>query len=164
MAPSKCAAHGRGAPCGACTSQLWSLLEKRVPGTRLWQCDLEGLSHVLQRGTPDLTACLCGRGSTLVDRAERCACKGGKMTPLRAAEERATEGAAWQNEDVTVNGRRLRGDDLTWQRGAPHGASKESLIVLNLIKAQSANMLAQMKAATLLDERARFAPQRHRLK
>jgi hypothetical protein len=139
MAPSKCAEHGRGAPCGQCTRQLWSLLEKRVPGTRLWQCDLTALSQVLQRGTPDLTACRCGSGSTLVD-GDHCTCKGGKLTPLRAAEDRATEGAAWQNEDVTVNGRRLRGDDVTWQRGAPHGASKESLIVLNLIKAQTANM------------------------
>jgi hypothetical protein len=139
MAPTRCAAHGRAYPCGACTDLLVRLLEARVPGAnRLWDCDLDGLAGVLQKGLPDLSACVkCGKGSTAFKEVERCTCKGGKTTPLNLAEQRTDEGAQWRDEDVTVDGERLSGADPSWQRGCPYGASKESLLVLNMIKAKT---------------------------
>jgi hypothetical protein len=138
MAPNRCAAHNRAYPCGACTAALWQLLDARAAGApRLWACDLDAITAVLTRGLPDLTVCRCGRGSTFYHEAERCSCKGGKTTPLRLAEQRCDDGAAWQREDVTVGGQRLSGDDPAWQRHNAHGASKEALMALNLIKAKS---------------------------
>jgi hypothetical protein len=136
---SRCTAHSRCEPCGQCTSELWRLLQARALGaSRLWDVDLDGFTAVLRRGTPDLTACgVCRRGSAYGDKADKCTCKGGKLTPLRAAEQRCDEGAAWEGEDVTVDGRRLRGEDHSWQKGNPYGASKESLLVLNMIKAKT---------------------------
>lgn len=140
MAPSRCAAHERTYPCSSCTHALTALLHKNAPGTRLWACDLDALTAVLTKGLPDLTACVhCGRGSTAFEDVQRCSCKGGKTTPLHLAELRCDQGAAWQGEDVTgADGVRRRGDDMSWQRGGnPFGASKESLMALNLIKAKT---------------------------
>lgn len=143
MAPSRCAAHERAYPCAQCTNALWSLLDAREPRTRLWRVDVGAFSDLLQRGLPDLSVCRCGAGSTATDAlraTDRCACKGGKTTALRLAERRTDGGAAWcASEDVTPapGALRLKGADRGWQQGCPHGASKESLSVLNLLKAKT---------------------------
>ena len=140
MPPARCDAHNKAHPCSQCTAALWALLDAREPGTRLWRVDVDAFSTLLSRGLPDLTVCRCGNGSTLFDRAERCACKGGKTTALRLAERRTDGGASWSaTEEVTPapGAPRLKGSDKAWQQGCPHGASKESLIVLNMIKART---------------------------
>ena len=140
MPPARCDAHDRAHPCSQCTAALWSLLDAREPQTRLWRVDVDAFQTLLSRGLPDLTVCRCGNGSTLFEHAERCNCKGGKTTALKLAERRCDAGASWSaTEDVTPapGAARLRGADKSWQQGCPHGASKESLIVLNMIKART---------------------------
>ena len=206
---SKCE-HGRKYPCSQCTNRLLHLLQARVPGTNLWQCDIDAIRSAV-RGHPDFTACVhCGKGSTFYDPVERCTCKGGKTTLVHVAESRTDSGAQWQDEDVVDSKGRLfkgalpcqsgprprwgecgrarrsealgrvsclptpaarcccasrctcvcesaplparaegaswrccvadsshalpAGSDPSWQRNCPFGASKESLMMLNLIK------------------------------
>lgn len=102
---SKCE-HARKYPCSQCTNRLLHLLQARVQGTNLWQCDIDAIRSAV-RGHPDFTVCVhCGKGSTAYE-AERCSCKGGKTTLVHVAESRTDSGAQWQDEDVVDSKGRL---------------------------------------------------------
>ena len=102
---SKCE-HARKYPCSQCTNRLLHLLQARVHGTNLWQCDIDAIRSAV-RGHPDFTVCVhCGKGSTAYE-AERCSCKGGKTTLVHVAESRTDSGAQWQDEDVVDSKGRL---------------------------------------------------------